>query len=68
MFKEDPNKSFVIVVDGDNKTLSIHDESYLSDLFSEVATTIKTNVAQSTISKNSSIVTYIQRYEIKNEQ
>jgi hypothetical protein len=68
MFKEDPNKSFVIVIDGDNRTLSIYDESYLSELFSEVAATIKANIAESTASKNSYIREYIKKYELKNEQ
>lgn len=68
MFKEDPNKSFVIVINGDDRTLSIYDESYLSELFSEIATTIKSNIAQSVISKNSDISRYIKKYELKNEQ
>lgn len=68
MFKEDPNKSFVIVIDGDNRTLSIYDESYLSEVFSEVAATIKANVAELTANKNSYIREYIKKYELKNEQ
>lgn len=68
MFKEDPNKSFVIVIDGDNRTLSIYDESYLSELFSEIAATIKANVAETTANKNSYIREYIKKYELKNEQ
>jgi hypothetical protein len=68
MFKEDPNKSFVIVIDGDNRTLSIYDESYLSEVFSEVAATIKANIAETTANKNSYIREYIKKYELKNEQ
>ncbi len=68
MFKEDPNKSFVIVIDGDNRTLSIYDESYLSEVFSEVAATIKANIAELTANKNSYIREYIKKYELKNEQ
>lgn len=68
MFKEDPNKSFVIVIDGDNRSLSIYDESYLSELFSEIAATLKANIAESTANKNSYIRDYIKKYELKNEQ
>jgi len=40
-YSMDPNKPFVIVVDGNTKTLSVHDVDYLDNLFTQVATQVK---------------------------
>lgn len=60
---EDEHKPFVIVINGNTRTLSVHDIDYLDTLFSDVAHKIKQAMPQSTsLKSNIRVSTYVAQH------
>jgi len=61
-YNMDPDKPFVIVVDGDTKTLSVHDVDYLDKLFFQVATEVKKSFSNNkSLKSNIRVSTYVSQ-------
>ena len=60
---QDEHKPFVIVVNGNTKTLSVHDIDYLNILFSNVAQRIKESMPENnSLKSNIRISTYVEQH------